>query len=330
MKLATIVAAIAGIVLGTGIIAYFGFGHIVQALLSVGWGGFAAVCAFHLALFGVLGLAWRVIVPTPSARLWTFVWGRLIRDSGSEVLPLSQLGGFVMGARAATLAGLTATMAFASTVVDVTLEVVAQIAYIALGIVLLAQQAPQSGVVVPLGIGLAVAVAATIGFVVVQHHGFAWLERLAKRSASRMLPGARARAASVQSVIHALYGHRRGLVLGILLHLAGWIANGIEAYIALRFMGVPIGIGAVLAIESLLYAARSAAFAVPNAVGVQEGAYVLLGGLFGLGPEVVLALSLLKRARDLIIGIPALLIWQVQEGGQVWQRRVAARPRARE
>jgi glycosyltransferase 2 family protein len=329
MRLATIVTAIAGLALGTGIIAYFGFGHIVQALLSVGWGGFAAVCGFHLVLFGLLGLAWRVIVPAPAAGVWTFIWGRLIRDSGSEVLPLSQLGGFVMGARAAALTGLAAPVAFASTVVDVTLEVMAQIAYIALGIALLARQAPQSDAVVPLGIGLAVAIAATIGFVIVQRRGFAWLETLAKRSASRMLPSALAHGASVQSAIHAIYGYPRGLALGILLHLVGWIANGVEAYIALRFMGVPIGIGAVLAIESLLYAARSAAFAVPNAVGVQEGAYVVLGGLFGLGPEIVLALSLLKRARDLIIGIPALLAWQALEGGQLWQRR-AVRSEARD
>jgi hypothetical protein len=37
---------------------------------------------------------------------------------------------------------------------------------------------------------------------------------------------------------------------------------------------------------------------VPNAVGVQEGAYILLGAIFGLSAETVLALSLLKRARD--------------------------------
>ena len=40
-----------------------------------------------------------------------------------------------------------------------------------------------------------------------------------------------------------------------------------------------------LAIESLLYATRTAAFVVPNAVGVQEGAYILLGAAFGLSPR---------------------------------------------
>jgi uncharacterized membrane protein YbhN (UPF0104 family) len=61
-------------------------------------------------------------------------------------------------------------------------------------------------------------------------------------------------------------------------------------------------------------AVRSVAFAVPGALGVQEGAYVVIGLLFGLSPQDALALSLLKRARDLVIGAPALVIWQVMEG----------------
>ena len=76
----------------------------------------------------------------------------------------------------------------------------------------------------------------------------------------------------------------------------------------------------MLVIESLLYAIRTVAFAIPNAVGVQEGAYILVGGAFGLTPEMGLALSLLKRARDLVIGLPALGAWQALEGGRLWRR----------
>ncbi|HMJ49089.1 MAG TPA: hypothetical protein VK440_00755, partial [Burkholderiales bacterium] len=60
---------------------------------------------------------------------------------------------------------------------------------------------------------------------------------------------------------------------------------------------------------SLIYALKSLAFFVPLGAGVQEGGYVLIGGLLGLSPDLALAVSLLKRARDLIIGLPALLVW---------------------
>ena len=67
-------------------------------------------------------------------------------------------------------------------------------------------------------------------------------------------------------------------------------------------------------IDSLLVAIRGFAFVVPNALGVQEGAYIMLCGMFGVPPEVALALSLLRRGRDFTIGVPALLAWQILEG----------------
>jgi hypothetical protein len=45
---------------------------------------------------------------------------------------------------------------------------------------------------------------------------------------------------------------------------------------------------------------------------------MLLGGMLGLGPEVALAASLVRRARDLVLGLPALLFWQVAEGRLLW------------
>ena len=81
--------------------------------------------------------------------------------------------------------------------------------------------------------------------------------------------------------------------------------------------------GLAIAVEN--NAIRSIGFVVPNSVGVQEGAYILLGGAFGLSPEMGLALSLLKRARDLTIGLPVIALWQAIEGGRLW-RRVTTKP----
>jgi hypothetical protein len=74
-------------------------------------------------------------------------------------------------------------------------------------------------------------------------------------------------------------------------------------------------------IERLVCAARSVAFAVPNALGVQEAAYALLTPLVGVGKEIGLAVSLLKRARDIAIGVPIVLIWQALEGRRVLASR---------
>ena len=46
---------------------------------------------------------------------------------------------------------------------------------------------------------------------------------------------------------------------------------------------------------------------------------MLLGGLFGLSAQTCIALSLLRRARDLALGLPALATWQALEGRRAWR-----------
>jgi hypothetical protein len=41
---------------------------------------------------------------------------------------------------------------------------------------------------------------------------------------------------------------------------------------------------------------------------------------------MALALSLLKRARDLVIGVPALVVWQAIENGRLWRRARGGAP----
>ncbi len=92
---------------------------------------------------------------------------------------------------------------------------------------------------------------------------------------------------------------------------------------AFRLIGVRVAVSAVISLESLVYAARTVAFFVPNALGIQEAAYAVLAPLVGIGKEYALAVSLLRRARDIAVGIPILLVYQAIEG----RRAVAARVR---
>jgi len=79
-------------------------------------------------------------------------------------------------------------------------------------------------------------------------------------------------------------------------------------------VGGQISLTDALALEALLCTLRSIAAFVPAALGVQEAGYAMLAPLFGLPAEMGLAVSLLKRAREIVIGIPALIYWQMVEG----------------
>jgi uncharacterized membrane protein YbhN (UPF0104 family) len=89
--------------------------------------------------------------------------------------------------------------------------------------------------------------------------------------------------------------------------LLGWLVGSGEVYLILQLIHQPAGWVNCLLLESLGQAIRGAAFAIPGALGVQEGGYLLLAPLVGLPPDAALALSLSKRARELLLGLPGLL-----------------------
>ena len=74
-----------------------------------------------------------------------------------------------------------------------------------------------------------------------------------------------------------------------------------------------------------MHAVRGAAFAVPGALGAQEGGLIVLCAIFGVPPEAALALSLVKRIPDLVLGVPGLLAWQAIEGLALFRSAAARR-----
>ena len=315
MKWRILIIVALGLALAIYLLSHVGFGAVFSAAVAVGWGGFAILCIAALALFLLLGLAWHVLLP-PSARAGAsvFVRARMVRDSAAEVLPLSQLGGLAIGVRAAILQGVSAAVASASTIVDVTTEMLAQIAYVALGVAILIVRVPRTSLVASLTraslISLVVGVIAAGLFFAVQRYGVAVTARIAAAVAR----GAGEITEAVGAALDVIYRSPGRVAVSVVLHLAGWIGNAIAAWIGFRLIGARIDLISVIAIESLVAAARSAGVLVPNALGVQEAAYTLLVPLFGVGAELGLAVSLLKRARDIAVGVPVLLLWQLAEG----------------
>ena len=118
---------------------------------------------------------------------------------------------------------------------------------------------------------------------------------------------------AIQTKLTAIYGDPWRVALCIALHLLAWFGTGFASWIAFRLLGADIDFLGALGIEALLHAVLASAILVPGYAGVQEAAYVGVGALFGQPPELSLGVSLLRRARDLTLGVPILLIWQSVE-----------------
>jgi putative membrane protein len=325
-KTTAIIAAVIGLIIATGVIAYFNAGKVIAAVAPIGWLGFGAVIAAQVILFVPLGLAWWVVDPDePVKRSPVFMWGRIAREAASDVLPFSQVGGLVISARCAVLGGVSPASAFGSNIVDVTVEMVAQIIYTLIGIALLVMHLGVGGansklllpIVGSVGVGLII----VVSFIATQRKGLASLGKFVQRLA----PSTAEHTQAMTEVIESAYGKPLRLIASLALHLFAWFGGAWGTWLILDFMGHPLPFLSVVAIESLLFAARNAAFVVPSGLGVQEGVYALLGPLFGLPSEAALALSLLKRARDIAVGVPVLLSWQLVEGRRTLSESEKAR-----
>ena len=321
MRFGVVVAAALGFAVAIYMVLRVGLAPVLHAVAGVGFDGFAVICAYALALIIVLGSGWFALVPSGVAdRFTTFVVARQIRDSASDILPFSQLGGIVIGARAVVLKGVAAPFAFATAIADVTTELMAQIAFIAFGTAICIANlrlAPATASLAnALVIGTTLMVPAVGAFVFLQRRGGGFAETLAER----WLPAAVKHAAAFHEAVNGIYASPVRLAVSSSLHLVGWLGSGVGTWITLRLMGAHIGLLPAIGVEALLAALRSAFVFVPSAIGVQEAGYAALLPLFGLPPEFGIGASLLKRAREITIGIPVLLAWQAMEGRRAFAR----------
>jgi putative membrane protein len=314
MKRLSYLLAVLGLLLASLLVSYFGVGNVVSAVSRVGWPQFAVICVWQIVIFVILGISWDSISPVrPLRRAWVMIWGRMVRDASANCLPFSQVGAFVFGARAVTLHGVTWPTAAASTVVDVTAEFLAQICFVMIGLGVLLVRAPASHLAVPLEVGIGLAVLACFGFVWAQKGAAPVFARIGRRIAGRWFGDAEERVTIFQSELGLIYGHTGRLALGSFLHLVGWLCTGVAGWITYRALGVPIDFDDAMAIEALLAAAAAVTFLVPVNAGVQEAGYAGLGAIFGVPPELSLGVSLVRRARDVVVGVPILLVWQFVE-----------------
>lgn len=314
MKRLSYILALLGVLTALVLVSYYGFGNVVTAVGRIGWPDLSMIVGWQLVLFVILGLAWDSVTPRHATRRpWVYVWGRMVRDASANCLPFSQVGGFIFGARAVTLQGVEWHTATASTVVDVTAEFLAQIAFACVGLGILLARVPDSRMVAPIEAGIGLAVVACFAFVWVQKGAAPLFARLGRRIAGRWFSNADERLEVLQAELGLIYGHTGRLALGFMMHLVSWVGTGVAGWIAYRALGAPIDFDDALAIEALLSAAAAVAFLVPVNAGVQEAGYVGLGAIFGVPPELSLAVSLVRRARDIIVAVPVLLVWQFLE-----------------
>ncbi|ATI12934.1 MULTISPECIES: lysylphosphatidylglycerol synthase domain-containing protein [Acetobacter] len=313
MKRVTLIAGIFGLGLTVWMLAEFGVSSIFSLVMTGGW-GILAVIAFHSVQVFLSASAWRTIAGQtfgPVLPLRAYFMLRCVREGINNLLPVAQVGGEVMSSRLLARRGLGLKHAAAATICDLTIELLSQVVFTLSGLVMLLFLVKRSAVtdrllesaLVLLAIGGGVFISQWLGAV-------AFIEKLLIRIAAHLgwsgVDGIR----GLNKEVLALYKSGRNAVSGLILQFCAWALGAVEVWLILHFMGHGCSLATGFVIEGVGEAAKSAGFAVPGALGVSEGGYIMVGSLFGMPPAVAIALSLIKRLREIAWGLPSLILWQ--------------------
>jgi len=295
------------------VLSHFDLALVRQALTRAGLHGLALVILAGLVAELVLAVGIIPLLPRPMPLATVFA-ARQLRDSSSDVLPITQVGGVAFAARAFVLAGLGPLEASASVIADLTTETFAQGLYVLAGVAASLSLLHRSTLLAPwtgamLGGALFLSIASLL-FAVLQLKGSRWAERLG----GKLFSSTTGHAQNFNAAVHAIYRQRGRVALSILLQFAGWIASGLWLWVVLAVMDIHPDLWSAIAIQALVEGLRSATVFIPAAIGIQEAGYAAVAPVFGLPPEIGLAVSLLRRARDILVAVPVLLIWQFIEG----------------
>jgi putative membrane protein len=319
-----------GVLLFIVVLGSQGLPAIVATLSIAGW-GLLLVALFHVLPLVLDAVAIRVLFQRPGGgTLRDALLTRWAGESANSLMPGGQIGGPVLMARHLAHRGMPMQDAAAAITISTTMQTFGQIAFAIFGVILLgAQNSHLSEHALRTSALIASAVLAVQvgGFYLMQRRGlFGKVTRVASRFAgkrdwSRLV----SQAESIDRAVQTTYRRGGRVAASFLLSLIGWLVGTGEVFLILDLLGHPVTWVNALLLESLGQAIRGAAFAIPGALGVQEGGYLLLAPLVGLAPDTALALSLAKRAREIILGLPGVLYLHLSERAGA----AAARPAPR-
>lgn len=306
---------------GLAVIAYLvhdaGIAGIAEALATVGW-GIIAIAAFELVPLTAKTWAWHTVLKAETDLSFREVLAaRWIRQSVSQLLPVAQVGGDMVGTRVIYMRGAGGAVAGAGTLVDMTMGAVAQVVCTSAALLLLLAAGEGAVFAQPALIGSIVFAAGLAAFVWQQQRApFAMISRALGSSSRTRFAAVLANAQGLDEALERIYRRRGAVFENLLWQLGAQLLAAGEIVIFGFFLGVDVGFGDAFILQCVSRGIRLVVFFVPGGYGVQEGSLVVLALALGFDPDFGLVVALLKRAREVIVGVPAVLVWYRYENAR--------------
>jgi glycosyltransferase 2 family protein len=311
------IAALCGLAIAAWLVWRDHPATVLQLLRGAGL-GLVLAALVHILPMCANAWDWRTLIRAgerPSfAAMLRLVW---IRESINGLLPVARIGGEIVSFRLLGRAGVRPATSAASLVVDMQLTLISQLVFAlaAAGYLLEHSSSDVARLAGRLALGIAALAPVLVLFALVHHaRPFERAARTLNHVTSGKVVELVGKSARIDQSIKLIW-RQTGVVIRYLLiwQTLQYAGYALEIWFALRVLGADATIAQALVIEALIQLLSSAAFLVPGGLGVQEGGFVLIGGLLGFDAPTCLALAGARRVRDLLFYLPGLLAWQVAE-----------------
>jgi putative membrane protein len=273
---------------------------------------------YRTLFFFLYAAGWLILLrpydPAQRAGLGYLFWVTTVREAVDRLLPVASVGGGVVGIRLVRWRDLAAAPIGASVIVEMVLTLIVVYLFTAMGLFLLVELSATGQDYRRLLLAFLLSLPVPILTVLLLRYGSAFgrLQRFLGPLVGETAMSEQA--AALDHELRASIGRGWRLLTAGTLQLAALISGSFEIWFALRLFGHPVGCATALVLESMTQAVRHLAFVVPAGLGVQEAGLVLFGHALGISSELALAVSMAKRVREVLCGLPALLSWQWIEG----------------
>ncbi len=301
------------------IVWHIGLGRIYDVAAQLGPVALLVMLIPSVIMYVAEAYGWKVTLG-PSAKDLPF-WRVLAIKTAGEVVnmttPAGYLGGEPLKAYLLTKHNVPPVEGFASVVIAKTTKTIAEVLFILLGVVLtfwtLGDDASSGQKVLAAWLSVGLLLFGTAAFVFVQRLGLftGVLEFLRKIGLKiRYLEAREEQLRSVDRTILEFYRHNRPAVYSSTgLFFLGWMAEAVEVYIFIWYLGGPAMALSAISIAALSVFIKGTTFFIPGSLGAQDVGNLFLLKDFGYSEVAGITFALLRRFRELVwIGIGLLCL----------------------
>ncbi len=298
-----------GLLVLIGLVWHIGPARILEVAGGLGPLAILVILLPSLLMYLLEAYGWQMTLGPHRGRVafWRLFMIRTAGEVVNMTTPTAYVGGEPLKAYLLKRRGVPLVEGLASVVTAKTTMTIAEVAFILMGIGLafraLGSSGNSNGLVLGVSVSVGLLVFGTFVFVMAQRRGmFTGILSLLRRCRVTIeyLERREQKLKELDQSILSFYSNDpRAFLLSLGLFFLGWMAEALEVYAILYYLGGPIDPLSAISIAALSVFIKGGTFFIPGSVGAQEGGNLLLLVAFGYTELTGITFALLRRLREL-------------------------------